>query len=135
MNRLDEYLKEIRALSGLQNALLRSLTVSKRNKIVEFLIITDKAYTAQEEAEACGISGKYLPSGFVAKTRIVKRVPDEADRRAMLVVLTEKGREFDRRHLSNISTNDHLAMQGLTGEEQETLLRLLTRIRDNLSER
>jgi DNA-binding MarR family transcriptional regulator len=51
------------------------------------------------------------------------------------VVLTEKGREFDRRHLSNISTNDHLAMQGLTDEEQETLLRLLTRIRDNLSER
>lgn len=77
MNRLDEYLKEIRALSGLQNALLRSLTVSKRNKLVEFLIITDKAYTAKEEAEACGISGKYLPSGFVAKTRIVKRVPDE----------------------------------------------------------
>ena len=77
MNRLDEYLKEIRALPGLQNALLRSLTVSKRNKLVEFLLITDKSYTANEEAEACGISGKYLPSGFAAKTRIVKRVPDE----------------------------------------------------------
>lgn len=63
------------------------------------------------------------------------RIPDEADRRAVRVVLTEKGREFDRRHLSNISTNDHLAMQGLTDEEQKTLLRLLTRIRDNLSER
>ncbi len=77
MNRLDEYLKEIRALSGLQNALLRSLTVGKRSKTVEFLIITDKAYTATEEAEACGISGKYLPDGFQAKTKIVKRVPDE----------------------------------------------------------
>ena len=77
MNRLDEYLKEIRAISGLQNALLRSLNVSKRSKIVEFLIITDKAYTAKEEAEACAISGKYLPDGFSAKTRIVKRVPDE----------------------------------------------------------
>lgn len=65
----------------------------------------------------------------------VMRIPDEADRRAVRVVLTEKGREFDRRHLSNISTNDHLAMRGLTDEEQETLLRLLTRIRDNLSER
>lgn len=64
----------------------------------------------------------------------VIRIPDEADRRAVRVVLTEKGREFDRRHLSNISTNDHLAMQGLTDEEQETLLQLLTRIRDNLSE-
>lgn len=77
MNRLDEYLREIRAIAGLQNALLKSITVSKRDRIAEFLLITDKAYTAREEAEACGISGKYLPADFRAKTRIVKRVPDE----------------------------------------------------------
>ena len=65
----------------------------------------------------------------------LKRVPDAEDRRSMLVVLTEKGREFDRRHLSNISTNDHLAMQGLTAEEQETLVQLLARVRNNLSEK
>ena len=77
MNRLDEYLREIRAIAGLQNALLKSITVSKRDRIAEFLLITDKAYTVREEAEACGISGKYLPADFRAKTRIVKRVPDE----------------------------------------------------------
>ncbi len=65
----------------------------------------------------------------------VRRVPDETDHRAVRVVLTEKGREFDRRHLFNISTNDHLAMRGIEGEDAETLMRLLTRIRDNLLER
>ena len=65
----------------------------------------------------------------------VSRVPDKEDRRAVRVVLTEKGREFDRRHLSNISTNDHLAMQGIEGEDEETLMRLLSRIRDNLLEK
>lgn len=65
----------------------------------------------------------------------VKRVPDETDHRAMRVLLTEKGKEFDRRHLSNISTNDHLAMRGIEGEDEATLMRLLVRIRDNLLER
>lgn len=64
----------------------------------------------------------------------VERIRDEADHRAMRVVLTEKGRDFDRRHLSNISTNDQLAMRGITTEEEETLMRLLSLIRDNLLE-
>ncbi len=64
----------------------------------------------------------------------VKREQDSADRRAVLVTLTPKGREFDRRHLSNISTNDHLAMRGIEEEDEQTLMRLLTRIRDNLLE-
>ena len=64
----------------------------------------------------------------------VTRVPDAKDRRAMRVSLTEKGKEFDRRHLSRISTNDQTAMRGIDGEDQKTLLRLLSRIRDNLLE-
>ena len=64
----------------------------------------------------------------------VRRVPDEQDRRAVRVSLTEKGKEFDRRHLSRISTNDQTAMRGIDGEDQEALMRLLSRIRDNLLE-
>lgn len=64
----------------------------------------------------------------------ITRVPDEQDRRAVRVSLTEKGKEFDRRHLSRISTNDQTAMRGIDGEDQETLVRLLSRIRDNLLE-
>ena len=65
----------------------------------------------------------------------VMRVPDPQDGRAVRVSLTDKGREFDRLHLSRISTNDQAAMCGITGEEEEILLRLLTRIRDNLLEK
>ena len=64
----------------------------------------------------------------------VRRVPDEQDRRAVRVSLTEKGKEFDRCHLSRISTNDQTAMRGIDGEDQEALMRLLSRIRDNLLE-
>lgn len=65
----------------------------------------------------------------------VHREPDEKDRRAVRVSLTEKGREFDRRRLSSITTNDHLAMRGIGAEEEAELMELLTRIRDNLLER
>lgn len=65
----------------------------------------------------------------------VCRVPDPKDRRAVRVALTGKGREFDRRHLSNITTNDQLAMQGISAEEEATVLRLLAKIRDNLLEK
>lgn len=75
-NRVEEYLAEIRNLSGLKNAILRGITVGKRNKTAEFLLITDKTYTTREEAEARAISQEYLPEGFTAFMKIVKRVPD-----------------------------------------------------------
>ena len=65
----------------------------------------------------------------------VIRTPDVTDRRSVRVALSEKGREFDRCHLSRISTNDHAAMRGIEGEDEEALMRLLTQIRDNLLEK
>lgn len=64
----------------------------------------------------------------------VTRTPDPVDRRAVRVSLTEKGREFDRLHLSHISNNDQTAMAGFTPEEAETLMSLLVRVRNNLLE-
>ena len=65
----------------------------------------------------------------------VRRCADEKDRRVMLVSLTEKGREFDREHLTRISENDRQAMQGFTAEEEELLVSMLLRISENLKER
>ncbi len=62
----------------------------------------------------------------------VTRIPDAADRRAVRVALTEKGKKFDREHLQRLSTNDHLAMQGFSEQEYRTLEALLLRVRDNL---
>ena len=65
----------------------------------------------------------------------VKRETDANDRRAVRVFLTEKGRDFDKEHLSRISNNDQLAMRGISAEEEALLVNLLIRVRDNLTER
>lgn len=75
-NKLDEYLSKIRMLDGLKNAILCGITVAKRENTAEFFLVTDKTYTAKEEASACEISGKYLPDGMTARVKIVKRVPE-----------------------------------------------------------
>ena len=75
-NRLTEYLAEIRELSGLKNAILTGIEISKKERIAEFALVTDKTYTAAEEGQARDISESYLPDGFSARVKIIKRVPD-----------------------------------------------------------
>ena len=76
-NRFDEYIAEIRSVSGFQNAILRGITLSKRERTAEFFLITDKTYSEREESQAKEISNRYLPDGFSAKIKAVKRVPDK----------------------------------------------------------
>ena len=49
MNRTDEYLEKIRQLSGLKHAVLSAITVYKQAFKAEFVLITDRPYTAAEE--------------------------------------------------------------------------------------
>ncbi len=77
MDKKEQYLQEIRELNGLKNAILCRITLSKREKTAEFFLVTDKAYSAMEEAKALDISQSYLPDGVLAKLKIVKRVPDK----------------------------------------------------------
>lgn len=75
-NNLENYLSEIRVLEGLKNAILCGISIEKRTRIAEFFLVTDKTYSADEEVKARNITATYLPEGFSAKMRIVKRVPD-----------------------------------------------------------
>lgn len=75
-NRTEEYLAEIRALDGLKNAILCSISVAKWDNSAEFFLVTDRTYSAGEEAQAREITERYLPTGFSARLKIVKRVPD-----------------------------------------------------------
>lgn len=75
-NKLNEYLAELRALDGLKNAILCGITLSKKERVAEFFLVTDKTYTVRDEAAARAISDAYLPEGFSARVKIVKRVPD-----------------------------------------------------------
>ncbi len=76
MNKVQDFLAEIRESNGLKNAILYGITVSKRDRIAEFSIVTDRAYTERESHLAEIIAQKYLPEGFTAKIKMIKRVPD-----------------------------------------------------------
>ncbi len=77
MSETEKFLEDIRQNDGLKNAILSAITVTKRTKETEFTLITDRAYTALDEKRAVESVQKYLPEGFFARVKIVKRVPDE----------------------------------------------------------
>ena len=77
MDRTHEYLRAMRALDGLRNVILAGINVYKKEKKAEFLLVTDRAFTAEEEREAVRISGEFLPEGLSAKVKIAKRMIDE----------------------------------------------------------
>ncbi|MBQ8427937.1 MAG: hypothetical protein IJX18_01635, partial [Clostridia bacterium] len=72
----QEYLAEIRRLEGLKNAILYAITVHKKENRAEFFLITDTPYSEEEEKEAALVGSRYVPEGFSASVRIVKRTPD-----------------------------------------------------------
>ena len=77
MDRTSEYLRAIRALDGLKNAVLEEICVYKRGRIAEFSLITDRSFTTEEEKQVREITQGFLPSEFTAKMKIVKRLVDE----------------------------------------------------------
>ncbi len=77
MSKLQNYLSQIRSLNGLKNAILYGITVFKKERVVQFSIVTDKTYLDEEEKQAKTISEEYVPAGFSAKVKLIKRVPDK----------------------------------------------------------
>ena len=63
---------------------------------------------------------------------LVERRSDPEDLRSVRVYLTENGRQLDRENIERIQALDAHALRGLSEEEQNTLMPLLMRIRDNL---
>ena len=76
MSKKEEYVARLRELNGLKNVILYGITVTQKDKVAEFSLVTDKTYSAMETATAQEITQKYLPAGFSAKVKIIKRVPD-----------------------------------------------------------
>ena len=62
----------------------------------------------------------------------VRREPDPNDLRSVRVYLTEKGREQDEAFRGKLRETDDLLMRGFTKEEEETLIRLLLAVRENI---
>ncbi len=92
-----------------------------------------------------GISQKTLVDGTHLRpptvSVILSRMADEGmvefrknptDRRQTLVHLTDYGREVDMKGIVRIKEIDAAALEGLDGSEQAELMRLLSKIRENL---
>ena len=90
MNRLLEYLAEIREIQALKNAILCGITLTKKDESAEFFLVTDRTYTTMDEARAREISERYLPQGMSAKIKISKRVPDAETIRARILEYIRK---------------------------------------------
>ena len=54
------------------------------------------------------------------------------DRRQTIILLTERGREVDAGVVEKIKEADALALEGLSENEIETLMCLLSKMRDNM---
>lgn len=74
----DTFIDEIRTISSLQTAILSSVSLIKAKNSVEVALITDKPYTAEDEAAAKKIVRKYVPELFSCTLKISKLTPDNA---------------------------------------------------------
>lgn len=63
---------------------------------------------------------------------IVELLKNPEDKRELRARLTQKGSEIDRHGLEKIRQTDALALEGLSEDEQATLMTLLGKIRENL---
>ena len=68
------------------------------------------------------------------KDGYVSRRPDEYDLRATRVFLTDKGRALDDKIRRRIYEEESEAMKNLTESERDTLVRLLAKIKTNLTD-
>ena len=65
---------------------------------------------------------------------LITRKTDSSDQRQLLVYITQAGRELHDRAREQIVKTEDQALAGITPEERQTLLAILTRMRDNLIE-
>lgn len=63
---------------------------------------------------------------------LVCRTQDKQDKRATRVCVTEKGRTAHEEIRTRLRAMDGILMQGISEEERDQLLMLLTRMRDNV---
>lgn len=91
------------------------------------------------QLDLANATGLKAPTTSVALQKLeregyVSRKTDEYDLRATRVFLTEKGREIDERIRRAIREEEARASRGMSPEELETMIRLLLKIRSNLSD-
>lgn len=87
----DDILSEVRANSGLKNAIMGGVELTQATSSVTVSLITDRAYTDGDYKAAYAAVRKYVPSAFSLELKISKLTPDCAMvKRRILSVIGEK---------------------------------------------
>lgn len=72
----ESFINEIRTIKSLSTAILSSVSLIKADGRVEIALITDKPYSAEDEAAAKKTARKYVPELFSYSLKISKLTPD-----------------------------------------------------------
>lgn len=106
-----------------------------QGKILYVLWQTDRISIVELAAQA-GLANTTLTSMLdrMAEADLIIRVPDEADRRKNLIVLTEKARGLQEKYEQVSKQMNEIYYKGFTEQEVVQLEKQLTRILKNLKE-
>ncbi|MBQ7186719.1 MAG: MarR family transcriptional regulator [Ruminococcus sp.] len=90
--------------------------------------------TQVELARAAGLTSPSVSAALnkMEADGLVRRVPDEKDRRKVYVYITEKGRERDREIIARCREVESIMLRGVSESERSELLRLLRKLLCNL---
>ena len=87
----EDILREVRASSGLKNAIMGSVELERATSAVTVRLITDLSYTDADYNSAYSVVRKYVPEEFSLELNISKLTPDGAMvRKKILSVIAEK---------------------------------------------
>ena len=73
----EKFIEDIRGIAHMNEAILTSVTLVKAENAVEVSLVTDKAFTSDDENEVKKIVSRYVPELFTPRVKISKLTPDE----------------------------------------------------------
>lgn len=73
---IDDFLKSIRVIDGLSNAIVGSVVLESAKKCVTVKLITDKTYSAADKTAAEKAARGFIPQAFSCRVEISKLAPD-----------------------------------------------------------
>lgn len=109
---------------------------SGQPKVLEYLLFHDGA-VQREIAEACYIEPATLTSVLLGmeNKELVIRKNKEGNRRNLYVYLTDKGKNLAKQIVEQFGQIEKKALSGLSGQDIESLTRMLAEICKNMKQR
>ena len=136
-NIIDLLLENIRRIFSFEEWIELDMKFSKSEIFALFILDRGKELTMTELVEyinspmstATGIADRLVKSGCIRRDR------SEADRRVVVLALTQKGADLVRKMKEMLQSYIGMAMDGLSEEEKQLLIDLVFKIFNNLQKR